>query len=233
MKISSSYLEQKDLLHRRDSVSGLSLVELLVLIAVIALLMSLTLIAVKGVTKRASQAQALSNFRQLGAIFMTYASDNRGHLPGPLYTTQRSGYRQALPLGIGAKLWEYMGIARPSRDYLPVPLLVVPELSKWRYSGDDPNPAAYSVIRNVPLPDGTTGHPFGLSNNMNLLTMKLFHLPDPARTWALWERGGSGDPLTSNRILSEPLHGKQRTVLFFDGHVELVPTENLPAYSSP
>lgn len=212
---------------------GFTLIEMLVVIAIIALLASLIVPTVSSTLKRASQTKALSNFRQMGLIIMIYGVEKNGQLPGPLYTNQRSGYRQGLPLGIGTKLWYEMGLPEPMSDFQPIPLLIVPALWKWQYTIGDPNPGAYTVIRDVPLPDGTTGHPFGLSNNSSLPTMKLFQLPDPSSTWAIWERGGQGDPIPGNRSFSEPIHGKRRVVLFFDGHVEAFPSHQLPAYLNP
>ena len=213
----------------REQHGGFTLVELLVVIAIITLLISLVVPVVSSSMRRASQAKALSNFRQMGTIITMFAMDNKDRLPGPLLTNQRSGYRQGLPLGIGVKLWKHMGIPEPTAEFQPIPLLTVPAVNKWRYAGGDPYPGAYSVIRDVLLPDGTTGHPFGLSN-MSSYPMKLSQMPSPSSIWAIWERGGLGDPLPGNRNFSEPIHGDRRTVMFFDGHAEAVPSEELPAY---
>jgi prepilin-type N-terminal cleavage/methylation domain-containing protein/prepilin-type processing-associated H-X9-DG protein len=220
-------------LHIPQRRRAFTLIEMLVVIAILALLMALVFPAVSSSMMRASMAKATSNFRQLGTVLMIHSVENRGRLPGPLYTNQRSGYRQGLPLGIGAKLWAEMGLSPPTADYQPVPLLIVPALWKWPYTINDPNPGAYTVVRDVPMPDGTTGHPFGLSNNMSLATLRLFEIPNPTTTWAIWERGGPGDPSAGNRSFSEPIHGKRRVVLFFDGHVQAVPSDQLPAFMNP
>ncbi|MEX2607301.1 MAG: type II secretion system protein [Kiritimatiellia bacterium] len=219
--------------HRSQRRCGFTLIELLVVIAIIALLMALVVPVVSRSMRLASQTKAISNFRQLGTVLQIYAVDNNGRLPGPLYTNQRSGYKQGLPLGIGAKLWSEMGLPEPTEDFQPIPLLIVPALWKWPYTRNDPNPGAYTVVRDVPLPDGSSGHPFGLSNNSSLPTMPLFQIPKPTSTWAIWERGGAGDPISGNRSFSEPIHGKRRVVLFFDGHTQAVPSDQLPDFMNP
>jgi len=213
---------------------GFTLIELLVVIAILAILAGLLFPAVMQVRTKASLAAAKSNFRQLGIVISLYASDSDERLPGPLYQGQRSGYRRNLPYGIGAKLWPYMGIPEPTDEWQPVPLLTVPALRRWRYPVGDPYPAAYAVIRDLPFPDGSTQHPFGLSNNSSLPTMMLSHVGAAgslSSIWAIWERGGLGDPIIGNRNFPEPIHGDTRTVLFFDGHVEGVPSVELPEYS--
>lgn len=208
----------------RRQVSAFTLVELLVVIAIIAILAALAFTATSGFMVRASQTKAAANFRQLGGVITTYAADKNQQLPGPLYAGQRSGYRSSLGQGLGNALWQYMGIPAPIPDFQPVPLLTVPALKKWKYANGDPYPGAYAVNQGVTMSQGQTNHPFGIYNS-SAPTMKLIMVPKPSTTWAIWERGGEGDPISGYRRSSpEPIHGSKRTVLFFDGHVEVVPS---------
>jgi prepilin-type N-terminal cleavage/methylation domain-containing protein/prepilin-type processing-associated H-X9-DG protein len=230
-------------LHKRacDLGPAFTLIELLTVIAIIAVLAVLAFPFIDEMQTRASQAKAVGNFRQLGAIFLLYTQDNNQQLPGPFLTVQRSGYRSGLAEGIGAKLWMEMGIPKSVADYQPVPLLTVPALKKWKYTKTDSvpgYPSAYTVIRNAPLPDGSQVHPFGRSGSgltpAEKQPAKLLQVPNPSKTWAVYEAGGSGDPRAVNRMNfpDGPIHGKRRTVLFIDGHVETVPSDVTPADSS-
>jgi prepilin-type N-terminal cleavage/methylation domain-containing protein len=58
-----------------------SLLELLIVIAIIALLVALLLPALSGASRRAREVKCLSNCRQLGDAFLLYGASNRSWLP--------------------------------------------------------------------------------------------------------------------------------------------------------
>ena len=60
---------------------GFTLMEILVVVAIILVLAAIALPVVSSVKMRANKANAMSNMRQLGAGFLTYASQNDGTLP--------------------------------------------------------------------------------------------------------------------------------------------------------
>jgi prepilin-type N-terminal cleavage/methylation domain-containing protein/prepilin-type processing-associated H-X9-DG protein len=62
--------------------AGFSLVELLVVVAIIALLAAISLPIYQTAIKHADCAGCLSHMRTLGIAFTSYASDNGGQLPG-------------------------------------------------------------------------------------------------------------------------------------------------------
>ena len=62
---------------------GFTLVELLVVIGIIALLISILLPALGRAREQGNAIKCLSNLRQLGTSFLTYANVNKGHLPRP------------------------------------------------------------------------------------------------------------------------------------------------------
>ncbi|MFC1582642.1 type II secretion system protein [Planctomycetota bacterium] len=71
---------------------GFTLVELLVVIAVIMLLVALILPVMTSVRIQAKTAVCLSNMRQVGLGVQAYTLDNRGHLPGNYFVPLPTWY---------------------------------------------------------------------------------------------------------------------------------------------
>lgn len=68
--------------------TALSLVELLIVIAIIAILASLLLPAVATARSQAWTAACLSNLRQVGMAHIAFATDHHDQIPAPTYYTQ-------------------------------------------------------------------------------------------------------------------------------------------------
>src|SRR4051812_33515756 len=60
---------------------GFTLVELLVVILIIAILMGLLLVALRGVRQRASETNCLQNLHQIGVAMRAYTDKYKGILP--------------------------------------------------------------------------------------------------------------------------------------------------------
>ncbi len=76
----SAPLKRRPAGHYRNA---FTLIELLVVIAVIAVLIALLLPALKKARDAAQRVACLSNLRQIGMVWTTYAGDNDGFYPGP------------------------------------------------------------------------------------------------------------------------------------------------------
>jgi len=61
--------------------SAFTLIEMLVVIAILALLSSIVIPSISGALKRAKTTKGLSNLRQLGTAFSMYATERSGKLP--------------------------------------------------------------------------------------------------------------------------------------------------------
>jgi len=100
-----------------------TLVELLIVIAIIAILAAMLLPVLASARAKALQAQCLNNFKQIGIASQMYADDNGDFLPGPLLRQVEAGYYYGGGLeGNGANvygcmpvwyLYGYLGLAAP------------------------------------------------------------------------------------------------------------------------
>lgn len=66
---------------------GFTLIEMLVVVAILALLISLIVPGVSRVMERSRTVHCASNMRQLGQVMMQYATDHGGRWPGKAYRT--------------------------------------------------------------------------------------------------------------------------------------------------
>ena len=83
---------------RRATHSAFTLVELLVVIAVIALLIALTLPVVNRTIERGRMVDCLSKLRQIAAASISYADDNRYRMPHPNWGVQSQGWLYTQPI---------------------------------------------------------------------------------------------------------------------------------------
>jgi prepilin-type N-terminal cleavage/methylation domain-containing protein/prepilin-type processing-associated H-X9-DG protein len=88
---------------------GFSMVELLVVLAISAILLAILITTLSSARERSVIAQCSSNLRQFHNAIMLYANDNNGRLPPGHHNQTRDG------VAVGAhgvwwySLWEYMG----------------------------------------------------------------------------------------------------------------------------
>jgi prepilin-type N-terminal cleavage/methylation domain-containing protein len=142
---------------------GFTLLELLVAIAVVAILIGLVLPAVQKVRESAVQLQSKNQMRQIGAGLHAYAAA-RGHLPGFVFP-DRPDSRDDPPLSAILPFVEAAPAAR-------VALLLSPadrsSLAPPVPAGFDAGNASYAVnaIGFAGLPDLGAGFPDGTSNTI-------------------------------------------------------------------
>src|SRR5205823_15133998 len=71
---------------------GFTLLELLVVVAVIGVLTATILPALSKAKKRTLQTRCMSNLKQIGIAMQLYVNDNDAVLPGPVWSTARASY---------------------------------------------------------------------------------------------------------------------------------------------
>ena len=94
---------------RRLLQAGFSVLELLVSVAVVAVLAALVFPAVKGTMENAQSAGCVSNLRQIGSALIAFAGDHEGYLPRTVYFDS-DGYPNEYWT---TRIKSYLGIANP------------------------------------------------------------------------------------------------------------------------
>lgn len=225
-----------------------TLVELLVVVGIVGILAAITLPAVLKSLRNRDDLRCLSNLKTIGSGIQSYAMDNNGSLPGPLYAAQYPNLGSSYSHQLTYHLGEYLNLNLKSRVLNPQEPFVCPAFYKApRKTGLVP---AFVLNISVPLrdrdkPQQLFGYPnrdyptlFG--NIPNFPVMKIHQFSEivdsngfaaASRTWMLKDIDQQ-DPWLQNFPLSaspsfpqKPVHGDHRNALFFDFHVEAVDRE--------
>jgi len=235
--------------HSRAGCGAFTLVELLVVAAVLALLVAILLPALQGARESANQVVCLSNERQIGAILLDYALDNDGYLlrelgvqHGPDWTEAvrraltRSGDAPFADIGV----FQCPSFPLPDQSLLPRNLRV-------------PEPAEQHLDY-VTNGFGIDGDPERIENHLNRIQRpaELVYLTEGSKflpmievpitipgigrvslhdVWHVGHIPGSGVGRNRRWYLrlrvARDRHGHEVNVLFMDGHGEGVPTRDL------
>lgn len=203
-----------------------TLVELLVTIAVVAVLAALAAGTVPGLIARADGADALGKIRQTGAAVLHYPADHNGMLP-PLFPGQVLEYEEGRGGRIVTECAAYLGIEPRSGKYLVTPL--IPRAYARLNEPKDKNAMRVFVMNTAMTNNGAVINPFGrvttpgkpptgntplasLAGSGNPWMMSTADQQQPNVVSAPWRNNTPKDP---------PL-GNKRAVFRFDGAGELV-----------
>lgn len=222
-----------------------TIIELLVAIAVIAILAAFLYPVVMRAVERGREVQCSARLGAIGKGVMLYAQDHDMNLPGPLSSPAFGGWyctpRQK-DYTVGNLLSSFVA------PYLDMELPPEKDGFQARFSEnfvcpawlDEVGDAASDrqhwlntcyVVQKWIIVDGERvgygkpwGTPVGNPTSWGGPTpMKLSNMDDPANYWMLTELDTAGN-LGATASVDQPVHGTFRNTVFFDGHVERVPT---------
>ncbi len=222
------------------SKQAFTLVELLVAIAIIAILAALLLTALSQAKEKGYRTQCVNNFKQLALGIQLYADDHADQLPGPVWQGFYENYDNQNSNRMSFYIASYMGLPAPQSTPHINPLARCPSAAK-HWTAADPNtplmdghvPLSYMVTLYVTnVNSGVVTRPFGYPfaappyKAPDEAPKRLHELANPTLSWALvdadQENASSKGPYY-DFLPETPAHGKVRNQLFFDWHVAAVP----------
>ncbi len=210
--------------------NGFTLTEILVVIAIVGGLAALLVPAVKNSMDSGKQAKGLSNLKQIGALALSYASENGGRLP--------LGYTEGYGSRFGLVLAEYTGWVNENGKRLP-DIFYDPTVKPNREHPWGSLGVNISIVLRDQYCVALYGHTNGIS---------LINIPQPSTkvivagaidpgiqkydsSWYLDGGGfaqtgvGGGDYFA----YPDPRYGGKAGCLFADGHVEKLDVKNMDA----
>ncbi len=230
--------------------TGFSLIELLTVIAVVAVLASLVVAGLSKIKVTAMKSEATANLRQIGTAVLAFANEHNGTLPGPSSLGLVPYYYNPYPRdrSMQAAIAPYLGISpdsvpRQGRDHVFVPQLVCPAASKLVDDPDHP-PPYYVQNFTLPIPRGRIfgAQAWGESDAVDgWMLSRIEQLGQSGKIWLLtnldqalpsdWSGIGTGSISSSgwfSRLPEAPVWGDGRLRLYLDGHVDFVPRATEP-----
>lgn len=211
---------------------GFSLTEVLVVIAIIAILASALMMVLANMRRSASSAVCVTKMRQIGSTLAMYAQEHNGRLPtspsygtlfvgqGPWYNRDDRRLQKHLGEYLGAdesRTWSTQGAQMTFDSSFAWPALIANCKSgassvllntsvKYRNGDTVSNVSPWSGIK----PDGGSFIGRLLDNIVDQGKARVFIEVDQKNTNAGWK----------NLQPSEPIHGNYRNALYFDWHIE-------------
>jgi len=205
-----------------------TLVELLVVLAVIAILTALSLGGLSKLGTSSDRSKAISNMRQIGTGVTLFAADNDGKLPGPLWPGQMSQFDPTRSGRLVRDLAPYLGIPTPTAP--KVEALFVPPAYRKAVSASFLD-SARTYVLNMSVRDGDQILiPWGnLASPPFSQPLKLAAIPSQAWGFsdadALHPRVASASWATNTP--PKPVHTPKRLAWFFNGSVAAVDDSEL------
>ncbi len=212
-----------------------TLVELLTVIAIIAILCALIFPIVTHFQEQANSTRCTSNLGQIGAAIQKYATDNAEVLPGPLVLEQYPLWTVTSKNSLPQLLAPYLGIpentaSTPITMQLKSNVFVCPSYARQFPKLDHIVYAMNTrpIAELMQPPWGDTAHaPVRkgvLSSWVDKSTGKEQHV-DLTQTFAMRDTDQKdseyegGTPAPTSDLAPQPVHGDHRNALYYDWHV--------------
>jgi len=205
--------------------AAFSLIELLVTVAIIAVLAGMASAFLPAMMARADSADALAKMRQMGAAVLHYPSDHNGFLP-PLFPGQVLEYEAGRGGRIVTECATYLGIEQRDEKYLITPLM--PRAYGKLDEPKDKN-ALRVYVMNTAITNGSTVlNPFGRVTTPGKPPTGNTPLSALAGASASWMMSTADQKQPNvaaaswkNNTPSEPPLGNKRAIFRFDGSAGL------------
>ena len=214
------------------SCSGFTLVELLVVVAILAVLVALSFVVLQRSRIAGSAATMTNNFRQIGTAIVSYAQDHNDYMPGPLHFGQRSIYRTSPPTHLAYHLRDYLAAGDTLEERELIPQLSSP---MWRRMTPTEGGISMFSQQDVDPDPRVRRNPWGYAGadreDPNASPIKMARLFSYGRLpWALVEADQAhpdlGSPGWKAQMAEKPVHGSYRLALRFDGSVVRLPLDD-------
>ncbi len=218
----------------RTSHPAFTLVELLVVMAIIAILTAILLPALGQARSRADSIQCVSHLRQIGAGIAAYVTDHEGRMPGPLRMKQSADVGGEADGSLARLLENYLGKPAVATTARPAPredLFICPAAARQLRGRNTPT----YIMNMLPVPgfeqpawgDASLRQaPLQFAAMSNWADAQIDGRPlTLAELWAIkdadqryFQEIGS-EPESVKDLPPTPAHGDHRNALFYDFHV--------------
>lgn len=214
-------------MNRHAGRGGFTLIELVVALAIVAILGALALTAMSAARTQGHRAKAVSNMRQIGSAIGLYATDNEARLPGPLWPGQLAEFDPARAGRLVRDLAPYLGLDTPAKPVV-IDLFVPPAYRKITPAASLSTSRTF-VMNMAVLSGNTTINPWGsLAANDGSGPLRMGNIPTTAWGFSDADRRHPrvvGSSWAANTP-AEPIHNK-RLAWFFNGSVSPIDTAEL------
>ncbi|MFQ3671194.1 MAG: prepilin-type N-terminal cleavage/methylation domain-containing protein [Verrucomicrobiia bacterium] len=204
---------------------GFTLVELLVVVAVVGLLAGLAVAVIPQVLQSADGADSLQRLRGLGQAMELYATDHGDRFPGPLWPGQVPQFDPNREGRLVRELADYLGVERRASPY--VVEAFIPRALRREMAGQPWEEVRVYVVRSEVEVGGEVVRPFGqLAGGRAAAGMRGWVAGlSKGSEWMIAETDQQHPTVATapwrQWTPREPLHEGRRAVLMFDGSVRL------------
>jgi prepilin-type N-terminal cleavage/methylation domain-containing protein/prepilin-type processing-associated H-X9-DG protein len=221
--------------HQKTASKGFTLIEILVVIAIIGILSGILITALRGSRENALRAKATSDLRQVYTAITLYANDNGGRLPGPSYAGVGAGFR-SFDQTLARYVAPYLDAPMPDgSEYSWVPALLPEGFEEASGNFDERRKGPAYMLNLSKYSDDNYSHPMGYPGTAgtgDLGPKSILTIPSPAEDLLMFSidvENIPGSPGWINRIAQYPIFGEARPYLYWDGHVKFETMEEREA----